>query len=74
MPPLPQKPKRDPRLTRTLATIYGIAMVNIGAFFLYDSLTAPRFALDTNFRVGFACLMLGAIALFFVRRSRNKGD
>ena len=74
MPPIPRKPARDPRLTRTLATIYGIVMVNIGAFFLFDTLTAPTILLDSNFRVGFACLMLGAIALFFVRRSRKKED
>ena len=63
----------NPRLIRTLGTLYGIVMINIGAFFLYDALTAPEVVFNTDFRIGIVCLLLGIIALFFARRSRRKG-
>jgi hypothetical protein len=63
----------NPRWIRTLGTLYGIVMINIGAFLLYDALTAPEVVFNTNFRIGSVCLLLGITALFFARRSRRKG-
>ena len=71
MKPSSPPPGRNPKLIRLLTTIYGIVMINVGALSIYDSLSAPEIVFDTNFRIGLACLLLGAVALYFARRSKK---
>jgi uncharacterized membrane protein HdeD (DUF308 family) len=62
----------NPELKRKLAVIYGIVMVNIGAYILFDKFTAPELVFDTAFKTGSACILLGIIGLIFARGLRRR--
>lgn len=69
-PPQPREPK--PALVSKLAVLYGLVMINIGVFILFDKFTAPQLVIDTSFKAGAFCVVLGGIALVYARSLKGK--
>lgn len=69
--PTPQRP-RNPELIRKLAVIYGIVMVNIGAYILFDKLAAPEIVFDKTFKMGAVCTLLGVFGLVYARGLKKR--
>ena len=56
---------------RTIATIYGIIMVNIGAILLYEKFNQAEVVIDKGFGMGAVSVGIGLVVLWFVYRNKD---
>ena len=57
--------------SRTIATIYGIIMVNIGAMLLYEKVNQAEVVIDKGFGMAAVSVGIGLVVLWFVYRNKD---
>lgn len=57
--------------SRTIATIYAIIMVNIGAMLLYEKVNQAEVVIDKGFGMAAVSVGIGLVVLWFVYRNKD---